>query len=114
RFSDFLRPATDRVFDPLCDVRIFLQISLRVLAALADAHRVVAEPGARLFNEARLDAEIQDLTDLRHAFAVHDIELDLLEGRSDLVLDDLHPGRVADDLVAVLDLAGSADVETDR
>src|SRR3546814_9714453 len=44
---------------------------------------------------------------------VHDIEFDLLERRGDLVLDDLHPRRIADDIVAILDLAGAADVEPD-
>src|SRR5690606_2375019 len=62
-------------------------------------------------HDARLDPEIEDLADLRDAFAVHDVELDLLERRSDLVLDHFHPGRVADDLVAVLDLPRAADVE---
>src|SRR3546814_19339561 len=37
----------------------------------------------------------------------------LLERRGDLVLDDLHPRRIADDIVAILDLAGAADVEPD-
>ena len=74
---------------------------------------VVAEPGARLLDQAGLDAEVEDLADLGDALAVHDVELDLLERRRDLVLDDLHAGGVADDVVAVLDLAGAADVEAD-
>ena len=60
-----------------------------------------------------LGAEIEDLAELGDALAVHDVELDLLERRRQLVLDHLHPGGVADDLVAVLDLAGAADVEPD-
>src|SRR5262249_30203066 len=79
--------------------------------ALADALAVVGEPGARLFDHARLDAEIDQLAALRHAFAVHDIELDLLERRSELVLDHLDAGLVADHLVALLDRADPADVE---
>jgi hypothetical protein len=51
---------------------------------------------------------------LGDALAVHDVELDLAERRRDLVLDDLHAGLVADDLVALLDRADAADVEADR
>jgi hypothetical protein len=78
------------------------------------ADRIVAEPGAGLLDDAGLDAEIEDLAELGDALAVHDVELDLLERRRHLVLDHLHPGGVADDVVAVLDLAGAADVEADR
>src|SRR3546814_958374 len=41
-------------------------------------------------------------------------ELHLLERRSDLVLHHLHPRGVAYNLVAVLDLPGATNVETDR
>src|SRR3546814_16086145 len=81
-----------------------------MFAALSDADRIIAEPGARFLDDAGLDAQIEDLADLRNALPVHDVEFDLLERRRDLVLDDFHAGRVADDLVAILDLAGSADV----
>src|SRR3546814_1429950 len=87
---------------------------LGILAALADTDRVIAEPGARFLDQPGLDAEVEDLADLRNALAVHDVEFDLLERRRDLVLDHLDPRRVADDLVAVFDLAGAADVEADR
>src|SRR5690606_40753544 len=39
------------------------------------------------------------------------VEFDLLERRRDFVLDDLDPGFVADDLVALLDRADAADVQ---
>src|SRR5262245_5374330 len=93
------------------DVGVGLEEAFGVLAALADALAVVGEPGARLFDHARLDAEIDQLAALRHAFAIHDIELDLLERRSELVLDHLDAGLVADHLVALLDRADPADVE---
>ncbi len=48
--DDLLGAAADRVLDALGDVGIFLQIELGVLAPLADAHAVVAEPGARLLD----------------------------------------------------------------
>src|SRR3546814_17298445 len=83
-------------------------------AVRADSDRIIAEPGARFLDQPGLDAEVEDLADLRNALAVHDVEFDLLERRRDLVLDHLDPRRVADDLVAVLDLAGAAVVEADR
>src|SRR5690606_9433835 len=82
--------------------------------ALPDPDRIIAEPGARFLDQPGLDAEVEDLADLRNALPVHDIEFDLLERRRDLVLDHLHARRVADDLVAVLDLAGTANVEANR
>src|SRR4051812_15254314 len=90
------------------------QVSLGVLAALADALAVIGEPRARLLDHAGLVAEIDQLAGLADAFAVHDVELDDLERRRDLVLDHLDPGLVADHVVAVLDRADAADVEPDR
>src|SRR5207302_1569687 len=104
RLADFLGAAADRVFDAPGDVGIFLEIDFGVLAALSDAHAVIAEPGARFLDQAGLDPEVEDLADLRNPFAVHDVELDLLERRRDLVLDHFDARRVADDIVAVLDL----------
>src|SRR5262245_66497354 len=88
-----------------------LQEGLGVLAALADPLAVVGKPGAGLFDNAGLDAQIDQLADLGDTLAVHDVEFDLLERRRHLVLDDLDAGFVADDLLAVLDLADAADVE---
>src|SRR5690606_16651124 len=87
---------------------------LGVLTALADADTVIAEPAARLLDDTCLDAEVEDFADLRHALAIHDVEFDLLERRRNLVLDHLHARGITDNLVAVLDLAGAANVETDR
>src|SRR5439155_26057469 len=71
-------------------------------------------PRARFLDEARLDPEVENLADLADAFAIHDVELDLLERRCDLVLDHFDARRIADDVVAVLDLADAADVEPHR
>src|ERR1700730_12385822 len=84
---------------------------LGVLASLADALAVEGEPGARFLDDAGLDAEIDELAELRDALAIHDVELHLLEGRGDLVLDDLDAGGVADHLLAILDRADAADIE---
>src|SRR5205814_5941417 len=101
----------DRGLDFLGDVGVRLEKRLGVLAALADALAVVGKPGAGFFDDPGLDPEIEDLAGLRDALAVHDVELDLLERRGELVLDDLDPGLVADDLVAFLDHADAANVE---
>src|SRR3569623_2013701 len=104
---------TDRALQPVGHFGVFLEELLGVLAALADPDAVIAEPCARFLDEAGLDAEVKDFADLRDTLTVHDVELDLLERRRDLVLDDLHASRVADDIVAVLDLPRAADVEAD-
>src|SRR5687767_10521556 len=105
------RALADRLLELRADLRVLLEERLRVLAALADALAVVGEPGARLLDDAGLDAKVDELARLGDALAVHDVELDLLEGRRHLVLDDLHARLVAHHLVAVLDLADAADVE---
>src|SRR6185312_9026535 len=92
----------------------FWRTAASIFAALTDALAVVGEPGARLLDHAGLDAEIDQLADLGDALAVHDVELDLLERWCQLVLHHLDAGLVADDLVAVLDRADAADVETHR
>src|SRR5215216_900441 len=84
------------------------------LAALAQPLAVIGEPGAGFFDDAGLDAEIEDLAHLGDAFAIHDVELDLLERRRQLVLHHLDAGLVADHFVAFLDGADAADVEADR
>ena len=96
---------------PVGDLGVLAQETLGVLTPLSDAYRVIAEPGARLLDQPRLDPEIEDLADLRNAFAVHDVELDLLEGRCELVLDHLHARLIADHLVALLDRPDAADIE---
>src|SRR5665811_2210453 len=95
-------------------VGIVLEELLGVLAALADAHAVIGEPGAGFFHHTRFDAEIDQLADLGDALAIHDVELDLLERRRQLVLDHLDPCLIADHLVAFLDGADAADVEAHR
>src|SRR5690606_10875078 len=112
--GDLVGRGPDRLLDGVGDVGVGLEEVAHVLAALADALAVVGEPAARLLDDAGLDAEVDDLAQLGDALAVHDVEDDLAERRGDLVLDHLHPGGVADHLVAVLDRARAADVETDR
>ena len=58
------------------------------------------------------NAQVEDLALTRGTFAIEDVELGALERRRDLVLDDLDASLVADDLVALLDGTGAADVQT--
>src|SRR5581483_612569 len=94
-------------------LRVLLEIGLGILAALADALAVEGEPGAGLLDDPGLDPEIDEFAGLGDALAIHDVELDLLEGRRHLVLDHLYPRLVADHLLALLDGADAADVEAD-
>src|SRR4029079_8271611 len=71
----------DRQLDAAGDLRIGLEERFGVLTALADALAVIGEPGAGLLHHAGLDAEVEDLAGFGDAFAVHDVELDLLERR---------------------------------
>src|SRR6185437_7699629 len=75
---------------------------------------VIGEPGAGFLHHAGLDAEVDELATLRHALAIHDVELDHLERRRHLVLDHLDARLVADHLLALLDRADAPDVEADR
>src|SRR5581483_9710912 len=87
---------------------------LGVLLALTELLALVRVPGARLLHDAHVDAHVDDRALAADALAVHDVELGLAERRSDLVLDYLHPGAVADHLDAVLDGLDAADVEPHR
>ena len=60
-----------------------------------------------------VDAEVEDGALLGDARAVHDVELANLEGRGDLVLDDLDADAVADDVAPLLDGVDAADVHAD-
>src|SRR5580700_8118129 len=104
----------DRHFDFGRDIGIGLEEAFGVLAALADALAVIGEPGAGFLHDAGLDAEIDQFAVLGDALPIHDVELDLLERRRQLVLDHFYAGLVADHLVALLDGADAADIEADR
>ena len=45
-----------------------------------------------IFDDTRLHAKVDHLADFGNAFAVRDVEFDLLEGRRHLVLDDFDTG----------------------
>ena len=86
-------------------------LEAKLIGPAAYAARLSAARDA--VNDAGLDAEIDKFAVLGNALAIHDVEFDLLEGRSHLVLDHLDAGLVAGDFLAVLDGTDAADVETD-
>src|SRR5690606_25000722 len=96
------------------DLGIFLEVGACVFLALADTLAAVAVPGAGLVEELGLHAQLDQLALAADALAVQDLGDDLLERRRHLVLDDLDAGLVADDLVALLDRADTADVQAHR
>src|SRR5712692_3711634 len=104
----------DAVVDRLVDFGVLLQELLGVLPALAEPLASVREPRAALFDDALLDAQIQQVACSGDAFAVHHVELGLAEGRRDLVLHHLQARKPADDHVAVLYARDAADVHPHR
>ena len=95
-------------------LRVLREERLHVLPALAELLAFVGEPGTRLLDEPELDRHVEEGPLAADALAVHDVELGLLERCRALVLDDLDPGPVADDVGAVLDRLDAPDVEADR
>ena len=91
---------------------MLLQIELCVIPALPDALVPNREPAAGLVDELQLHGKVYEFSPLGNALAVHDIEDGLFKRRRDLVFDDLGARAVADDLCAVLDGLGPADVDT--
>src|SRR5688572_15136303 len=104
----------DLLLDLACERGVFLQEVARVVLALAEAVAVVDVPGAGFLEHAEVDADLQHLAFAGDAFAVHDVELGLLERRRDLVLHDLDARLGADDLVAFLDRSDTPDVHAHR
>src|SRR5262245_22925997 len=63
-----------------------LRKALAFSRAWSDALAFIGDPAARFLDHARFHPEIDELAALRYAFPVHDVELDLLERRGELVL----------------------------
>src|SRR5215471_588352 len=102
--------------DRVVGLGVIDQELLRVLATLPYALAVEREPRAALLDDIRAvrRREVDEIALARHALAVQDVELDLLERRRHLVLDDLDARAVADHRLFLLDRADAADVEADR
>src|SRR5690606_32485152 len=106
------RILTERQLDLPREFRIIAQELFGIFATLPKTLRVIRKPGSRLFHNAGLDPQIDELTRLGYALAIHNVELNLLEGRSHLVLDDLHSRLIADRLLTILHRADAANVQT--
>src|SRR5579883_2109024 len=100
--------------ESLPDVRIVFQELARVLAALANAIALVAEPGSALLDDVLRDAEIDQVAFPRDAFPVNHVELGFAEWRGDFILDYLDLGPPADYVIAVLDRGDAPDVQPHR
>src|SRR5690606_11194621 len=90
------RLSTELGFERGQHLRTLLEIPSRVVAALTDALAFRAVPGSRLFDQPRLDAEIEQVAAPADALAEEDVELADAERRSQLVFHDLHPRAVPD------------------
>ncbi len=86
----------------------------RVVLALADLLALVGVPRARFFDDLVIDAELDDLAFARNAFAVENVEQRFAKRRRHLVLHHLDPRFIADDFLALLDRADTADIEAHR
>mmetsp|Transcript_9952 Transcript_9952/g.38688 ORF Transcript_9952/g.38688 Transcript_9952/m.38688 type:complete len:352 (-) Transcript_9952:300-1355(-) len=70
-------------------------------------------PGASALDESAAKAEVNKLADAGDTSSVGHVELRHAEGRRELVLDHADAGGAGHNLVALLDLAGAADVQSD-
>src|SRR4029078_2519621 len=104
----------DLRFDVIGHVAMLLEELAHVVFTLADAIGAVTVPGARLFDDFVQHAQIDHLAFPGDAFAIQDIEIGDPERRRHLVLHHLDARFAADHLIAALDGADAADIETDR
>ncbi len=81
---------------------------------MTDLVALVGVPGTGLLDQALGNTQVNDLAVTVDTLAVKDLELGLTEWRRNLVLDDLDAGFATDHLVAFLDRAGTADIQTHR
>ena len=104
----------DRPVKAFCQIGMGLEIGLDGLFALADLFRPIGVPGATLFEKTVLDPQIDELPDRGDPLIEGNVKLRLSERGSHLVLDDLHPHPVAQDMIALLDGLDPANVEALR
>ena len=103
-----------RLLDLGVERGVGLEQILRGIATLGDVVPLVAHPGTTLLDDVLLERKIQQGAGGGDPLIVHDVELSLGEGRSDLVLNHLHAGAVAGDgTVGLLDRADASDIATD-
>src|SRR5579864_456707 len=106
--------AADPLFDRLEDVGVLFEELFGVFAALTETLATVREPGPAFLDDAFVDGEIEEIARSGDAFAVHDVELGLAEGRRNLVFHDFHARASANHDVAILDARDAANVHAHR
>ena len=82
-----------------------------IVRGLPDALVAVGVPRAALVDDILSHTQIDQVAFERNAFAVHDVELGLLERWGDLVLDDLDPSAISHHVIAILNRRDAADVK---
>src|SRR5205809_7872955 len=92
---------------------IFGYVFFGGFAALGDIFAFVGVPGAGFFDDAVVGGQIDKVAFSADALVVHDVEFGLAERRSDFVFDDFDADVVADNGVALLNLADAADIHSD-
>src|SRR5690606_1991255 len=112
--SDYAQLLAHPVFDLEPHFGVLFKVFAYVVFTLPDTGAIVAVPCTGFIDDTGLYAQVDDFAFARNARAIHDVEFGLLERRRHLVLDDLDPGLVAHDLVALFDGANAADVEAHR
>src|SRR6202166_488246 len=93
----------ERGFEFVANVFVFLEEDASVLAALAHAFAGVADPVAGLFQDAFVDAEVDQIAFAGDAFAVENIEFGFAERRGDFVLYVFGASARADHAITFLD-----------
>src|SRR5262249_14732127 len=101
----------NRSLDFLANVFVFLKENAGVFTALPDTFSSVAEPSAGLFEDAFVDAEVDEVAFAGDAFAVKNVKFSFAEGCSDFVFHDFGAGARTDDAIALLDGLDAANID---
>ena len=80
---------------------------------MAELFALVGIPSTRFLDDVVLHGKVERSTFSANAFAVHDVELGLLKGRSHLIFYDLDSSAVTHHLDPILDGLDPADIEPD-
>src|ERR1700756_1043223 len=96
------------------DVLVIFQELAGILAPLANAFALIAEPRPRLLKNIVVDRDVEQVALARNTFSVEDVELGLAEGRRDFILHHLHPRPRTGYHVAFLDGGNAANVDPHR
>src|SRR5262245_59251107 len=90
---------------------VLLQEGAVLFLALAEVGLAVFEPGAAAVENFLIQAQIKDVAFIADATGMHHVEFSHAEGRRNLVLNDLRPHTLSDDVFAVFELANAADID---